>query len=317
MLKSKKIFILSLILLHFFLLYNCNNQEKEEILEVDFSETETDVNNVSKKVQFSINMAVSAMTSPKETYIYYQQLLNYISRKINTPVSMKQRKTYQEVNNLLETGESNFAFICSGAYIRTKKNSNIELLAVPIVKNEPYYYSYIITHKDSSIKKFDDFYKRTFAFTDLLSNTGRLYPLYLISKLKQNPENYFSKIIYTHAHDFSIHVVARKIVDGASVDSLVFEYIKKNNPDKILDVKIIKISPPFGIPPIVVNRYIDSKTKNKLRKTLFTMHRDEEGKKILKNLMFDKFIEAHDYLYNTVRDMDNFVKKAELKQKYQ
>ena len=309
MLKSKKIFILNLILLHFFLLYNCNNQEKEEILEVDFSETETSVKKAVDKKQSIINIAVSAMISPKETYIYYQKLLNYVSRKINTPIALKQRKTYQEINNLLKIGELDLAFICSGAYIKAKEDFDVELLVVPIVNKKPYYYAYIITHKNNPIHKFEDLHKRTFAFTDLLSNTGRLYPLYIISQLRQNPKNYFSKIIYTHAHDYSIHAVAKKIVDGASVDSLIFEYLRKKSPVDTSNVKIIKKSKPFGIPPIVVTRNLDPDIKNKLRQIFLNMDQDKEGKRILKKLLIDKFSIVQDNLYNSIRDMNYKVKR--------
>lgn len=294
-------------------LVNCQNQEKKEILEIDFSNRKTVPTIPSGNSLRPIKAAVSAMSSPKETFIYYQQLLNYISKKLDTPLIFKQRKTYQEINDLLKKGELDFAFICSGAYVKARENFDLEILVIPIINNEPYYYAYIIVHKDSLISKFGDLFGRSFAFTDSMSNTGMIYPLYLVTKKGFNPEDFFSKFIYTYAHDFSIQAVDRKLVDGASVDNLVFDYFKRNNPEKVADVRIIKKSPPFGIPPVVVNRNLDSQLKNKLRDIFFNMHQEEEGQKLLKKLMIDKFILAQDSHYDSIREMESSVNKRIMK----
>ena len=64
-----------------------------------------------------IRVAVSAMVSPKSTFKYYKEILDYIGKKLGKEVELVQRKSYHEVNKLLENKEIDFAFVCSGPYV--------------------------------------------------------------------------------------------------------------------------------------------------------------------------------------------------------
>ncbi len=47
-----------------------------------------------------LRVAVAAMISPKETFIYHRQILDYIGRRLNRGVELVQRKTYGDINAL-------------------------------------------------------------------------------------------------------------------------------------------------------------------------------------------------------------------------
>lgn len=79
-------------------------------------------------------------------------------------------------------------------------------------------------------------------------------------------EAFFEKTIYTYSHDNSILAVARNLVDGAAVDSLIWEYYHHKNPVFTSRTRIIKKSEPYGIPPIVASRNLSSKFKETIRK---------------------------------------------------
>jgi len=48
--------------------------------------------------------AVAAMISPRETFIHYRQLLDYLAKKSGKDLEFVQRKTYEEINELLGKG---------------------------------------------------------------------------------------------------------------------------------------------------------------------------------------------------------------------
>lgn len=151
-----------------------------------------------------IRIGVSSVISPVETLIYYQDLFDYISSKIGVPVKLIQRKNYQEMNDLLRRNGVDAAFICSFAYVEGHDQFGLELLAVPIVKGEPYYYSYIIVPKDSNINSLKELKGKTFAYTDPLSNSGKLSPEYLLVKMGENPVTFFKMTFFTYSHDKSL-----------------------------------------------------------------------------------------------------------------
>ncbi|AFH50525.1 ABC-type phosphonate transport system periplasmic component [Ignavibacterium album JCM 16511] len=288
--------ILIIILFSFFLLVACG--EKQNIKEIELLNNNNSNNSVDKQDSIPvIYVAVSTMISPLETFNLYKDVMDYISKKLNVNIEFKQRKTYREVNELLAENKLDFAFICTGAYLEAMDKIPIEILVVPVVNGKPYYQAYILVNEDSNINSFDELRDKSFAFTDPLSNTGYSYVVNILKERRTTPEKFFSKTIFTYAHDYSIQAVKRKLVDGATVDGLVYEYLKHFQPEKIEGVKIIHKSKDFGIPPFVVQKILDKNLKEKLRKVMLEMHLDTEGKKLLNKIMIDKFILADDSLY--------------------
>jgi phosphate/phosphite/phosphonate ABC transporter binding protein len=218
--------------------FSCNNPISNKSV-VDFSEKEANSNDTISHKTKPVFIAIASMTSPKETITYYNDLINYISKKVGHPIYIKQKKTYAEVNELLETGAVDFAFICSGAYVDIIRKRKIKLLAVPKVDGELFYHALIIAHKDKGINEFSDFKDHSFAFTDPLSNTGRLFPQSQLLEINAIEEEFFSKTIYSYGHDISIQMVNRGIIDGASVHGLIFEYLNIHHPEKVENIKII------------------------------------------------------------------------------
>ena len=252
----------------------------------------------------TINVAVAAMISPKETFGYYRQLLDYIGEKLGREVQFIQRKTYGEINELLGIGQIDLAFICSGPYAAGKDKFDLELVATPQVQNSRYYQSYLIVNKASQFRRLEDLKGRVFAFTDPESNTGKLVPTYWLHEIREQPETYFSKTIYTYSHDNSILAVAKALVDGAAIDGLIWEYYHQKDPAFTSRTRIIRKSEPYGIPPIVASKFLSSELKDRIRQLFFEMHLDPRGRKILSELMIDQFLAPRDEWYDSIRQMD-------------
>jgi phosphonate transport system substrate-binding protein len=251
-----------------------------------------------------LRVAVAAMISPKETLEVYRQLLSYLGHKLGKDLELVQRKTYGEVNELIGKGLIDLGFICSGPYVAGKDRYGFVLLAVPVVNGHPTYSAYLIVNKESAFHRLEDLKGHTFAFTDPDSNTGRLVPLYWLAAMHTRPEKFFGRILYTYSHDNSIMAVGRGLVDGAAVDGLIWDFYEKKNPAFTSKTRIIKKSEPFGIPPLVASRQFPPADREQIQNLLFTMHQDPEGKRILDELMIDRFIAPRDEWYDTVRQME-------------
>lgn len=277
-----------------------NSSDKVKI--IDFSENQrNEYSNADHDSILKLNVAVAAIISPRETFIYYEELLKYVSEKIDYKLEFKQRKTYQEVNQLIEKKEVDLAFICSGAYVEGKDKNTMEILAVPVCDGSPSYNAYVIVHKLSPINKFDDLKGKTFAFTDPMSNTGKLYAVKRVHELGFTENDFFRETLFSYAHDVSIQLVAKQLVDGASVDGLILDYLKTFHPERVKNIRIIEKSEDFGIPPVVVPSGLNIELKEKLSQILFTMHKDSVGKQILDKLLIEKFIPGKDSDYNSLR----------------
>jgi phosphonate transport system substrate-binding protein len=272
---------------------------------VDFSKTVAVERPISPEPGSArIRVAVAAIISPKETFVYYRQLLDYIGGKLGREIEIVQRKTYGEINELLARGQIDIAFICSGPYALGKEKYGLELLATPQVQNSHFYQSYLIVNTNSAFRSLADLRGTTFAFTDPDSNSGKLVPTVWLAQMGETPEAFFRKTIYTYSHDNAILAVVRGLVDGAAVDGLIWEYFHQKNPTFTSKTRIIRKSEPYGIPPIVASKSLTPQLKALIRQELLAMHQDNEGKKILNELLIDRFISPRDEWYDSIRKMN-------------
>ncbi len=263
-----------------------------------------------------LRIAVGGMITPKEGFGYYKQFLDYIGEKLGRGVDLVDRENYAEINALVRSGKVDVAFVCGGPYVDGHAAFGMELLAAPQAYSTTVYYSYIIVPVDSPIKSFLDLQGRSFAFTDPLSNSGTLVPTYMLAKAGHSPRRFFSKVVYMGSHDKSIKAVAEKLVDGAAVDSLIWEYDNLKGPEFTAKTKIIERSPPYGIPPVVVRPGMDPLLKARIRDVFLNAHKDAQGREILKNMMIDRFVLLDDHAYDTIREMKSFMNKQVKEGKY-
>lgn len=254
-------------------------------------------------------IGMGAMITPKEGFVYYSQLSKYIEKKLGQPVQLIDRGNYDEMNRLLETKDIDAAFVCAGPYVEGKERFGMQLLAMPLVKGKPVYHSYIIVPTGSPAKKLEDLRGKVFAFTDPKSNSGKLVPTYMLSRMNETPQHFFGKVEFTYAHDKSIRAVAEGIVDGAAVDSLIWEYLALKHPEMTAKTRILLRSEPYGIPPFVVRPGMDEGVKKRLQEILLHVADDEEGRKILKGMMIDSFVAGDDRNYDTIREMNRWLLK--------
>jgi len=253
--------------------------------------------------------AVSPMASPAATASSFSEFIDYLSEKLGGKVILKQRRKYSEINDLLKSGKASVAFTCTGAYLAGRRDFGLELLAVPIMNGKTTYNSYIIVHRNSPIKNIEELKGKLFAFTDPLSLTGKLYVTSLLNERGIVTRDYFGKTFYTAGHEKSIEAVATGLADGASVDSLILDDLRKKGNPYASQVKVIKASQPFGIPPFVVSPELPTEDRKALIKILLNMAKEGKGREILGKIGIDGFELPNHTNYLSAREVEKKIKE--------
>jgi len=282
---------------------------EEPPVKVDLSKRVANETLMASSAENQFRFGIGSMITPKEGYAYYNQLIQYVGENMGRSIKAVDRDTYDEINNLLEQQKLDVAFVCGGPYIDGKDKFDLELLVLPETDEGPVYYSYLIVPADSPARSLEDLRGKTFAFTDPKSNSGMIVPSYWLARIGETPDSFFSKHIFTYAHDASIKAVIDKLVDGAAVDSLIWDYMNSHNPETGVKTRIIKRSQAFGIPPLVVRPGLPAKEKKQLREILLGMHQDPAGKQILDGMNINRFVLGADADYNTIRNMRDFINR--------
>jgi phosphonate transport system substrate-binding protein len=279
---------------------------------IDFTETgSAERPDIEESVLPHLRVAIAAMVSPKETFGQYRQILDYIGKALEREIELIQRKTYGEINALFRKGKIDLAFVCSGPYATGKDQYGFDALAVPQVRGQVFYQSYLIVNRDSAFRTLESLKDKIFAFTDPGSNTGSLVPTFWVNKMGESPRSFFKQVIYTYGHDNSILAVARSMVDGAAIDGHIWEYYSRTDPTHTSRTRILKKSELFGNPPLVASKHLSARQKDRIQEILFAMHLNPRGKQILDKLMIDQFKAPKEVWYDGIRQMDQYVYQKE------
>ncbi|TYB35217.1 MAG: phosphate/phosphite/phosphonate ABC transporter substrate-binding protein [Flexistipes sinusarabici] len=257
--------------------------------------------------QAQLKFGIASMISPEETFILYKDLNDYIAEKLDMRIETVLKKDYSDMNKLIVDNKVDFALVCTGSFFFLQDNE-YKLMVTPVIDGKSTYRSYIIANSNSGIDELIDLKGKTFAFADRLSNSGSIYPKYIIIKrFNISYENFFQETFYTHSHDKSIYLVNKGVIDGAAVDSLVYDYLAETKPDEVRNIRIIHKSPYFPAPSIVASGAIDKKLFDEITRILLKMHKDPKGKKILGDLNIDKFVVTNPERFEEIRKMQKLV----------
>lgn len=258
----------------------------------------------------ALRVVVAAVTSPATVRAPYEDLTEYLGRRLERSAVLDQPSTYAAANEMLRSGAADVGFICTLAYVEGHEGFGLRLLAVPQVNGNTQYRSLVVVPASSSARHLDDLKGSIFAYTDPLSFSGYLAARYLLVRSGHAPESFFRRTTFTGSHDRSVRAVAQGLVDGAAVDSLVYEAMKARQPELGARVRVIAMSDPVGNPPVVVGPHVPVQLADRLKRVLLGMHEDPEGRRVLAELGIDRFVEAEDKAYDPIRRIRSFIGSA-------
>lgn len=225
----------------------------------------------------------------------------FLSKQLKHPVQFVQRQTYQEVTDLLLSGDLDAAWTCGYPYVRHR--DRLKLLGVPLFNGKPLYRAYLIVPAtDTETRGIIDLKQKVFAFSDPDSNSGFLYPQVSLINAGIEPDRYFSKYFFTWSHRDVVKAVADGVAQGGSVDGYVWETLSRHEPALTAGTRVVMKSPQFGFPPLVVRRDARPQDYQALRKALLDMSSLAEGVRLLHQLNLDGFTEGDDALFDGVAE---------------
>lgn len=257
------------------------------------------------KVGRQLRISVAGMESPSDTYASYSRLFGAVAQRFGAEADFVQRRTYAEINQLLLDGELDAALLCTGGYLDLVRRDpgSVEVLAVPRVGGADTYQSLVIVPVASPVQSLAQLEGARFAFTDELSLTGRSWVMHELRRRGRRPDEFFSSTVFTRSHDRSVAAVARGVVDGAAVHSVVFQHLLEKDPTLLRQVRVVQRSPEFGMTPVVVSRRLPEEERARLREVLLGLAADPQGQALLGPLRIDGFTVATPGLFDSAYDV--------------
>ncbi|WP_246939602.1 phosphate/phosphite/phosphonate ABC transporter substrate-binding protein [Bacillus pinisoli] len=293
----KKLWVFMIIAL-FALLAACGGGNEEVEEQVEETEEQTGSVELEKLV---VGVIPSLNQGNMQTAM--DKLSQHFETELGMPVEITVYPDYQAVVQAMTYDEVNMAYFGPSTYIDANEQSGARAIMTQLIDGEPFYYSYIITHKDSALTSIEDLVSQskdlTFAFGDPSSTSGSLIPSIELKNqgvfTNQN-EHQFKNILYTGGHDATALAVENKQVDAGAIDSAIFNTLKENG--KVGDnFKVIWQSDKLFQYPWAVSKVVSDDLVTKIQDAFLKV----EDQEILDAFAATGFTKATDADYEAIR----------------
>lgn len=226
---------------------------------------------------------------------------SYLESATGLRVEFIQRGVYAPIIDGLRSAQIDFAWVCGYPYVLHARE--LRLVAVPIWRGKPLYQSYLIAGARSPATGLADLQRRSFAFSDPLSNSGYLYIRYLLAQQKLRIEEYFSRSFFAHSHPNVVESVAEGLSEGGAVDGYVWEVLSEVSPALTARTRLLQRSPEFGFPPIVAAGHVAVPLLSSVQRALLAMHESPDGRAVLDELRLDRLEAGTPRLFDSIAHM--------------
>jgi phosphonate transport system substrate-binding protein len=248
-----------------------------------------------------LRVAVAPILSPEKSVVLYRPFVKYLASRIGLQPRMSEQQTYAQTNDMVHYGKCDLAVVCDYPFVHGEREFGMEALVIPQIRGAITYRSLILVPASSQARSLLDLKGKRFAVVDMLSNSGWLFPAVWLKRRGKDPVSFFSHMVFSGSHDQSLKAVLEGYVDGAAVNSLVYDQMVEEDPSVASKIRVVLVSPPYGMPPYVVSKTTDILLKKKLLKALLGMHLDPEGKKVLEKLGIQRFRVPDPKSFDSVR----------------
>jgi len=244
---------------------------------------------ISKKV---IKFGFVPVRNVEEMTREYTLLAEYLEKKTGYHFEVYPFKDYATLLEKFITKEVDLATAGSFVAYRAIKELGAEPLARPERKGISFYTGLIVVRRDSGIRSLKDLKGKSFAYVDVNTSAGYLYPRALIKRLGYNPDKFFGEVKFAGRHDAAFLAVYHRQVVAGAAKNLVFYDLVRDNPDFKKSMLILAESEGFPEKPIVARADLEKEVKEKIRQTLLKMGTDLQAKEVLRKIDADRFIET-------------------------
>lgn len=229
--------------------------------------------------------------APTELLRKFKPLGAYLEQELGMKVQFVPVADYAAVVEALAADRIDMAWLGGFTFVQARlKTGN----AVPLVQREQdaEFTSKFIT-SDPAVKSLQDLKGKTFAFGSVSSTSGSLMPRYFMLQDGIKPEEFFSRVAYSGAHDATVAWVQAGKADAGVLNASVWQKLvdsKKVDTDK---VKVFATTPTYYDYNWTVRGNLDPALQAKIKAAFLALDPAKpEQKAILDLQAASRFIET-------------------------
>ncbi|KKM10310.1 hypothetical protein SY88_14345 [Clostridiales bacterium PH28_bin88] len=197
--------------------------------------------------------------SPDKIKAQYEPFRAYLSQKLNLPVELFVATDYAGVVEAIASDKLDLAYFGGLTYVQAKRRADIYPIVTEIDRftHTSKYHSLIIVPSHSPVERVSDLKEKTFAFGDINSTSGSLYPRIMLDRAGIKVPGDLQQALYTGGHDATALAVQNGTVDAGGIeDRILYALEEKGIIDKD-KIRVLAQSDPIEGYPWVVRASLD------------------------------------------------------------
>jgi phosphonate transport system substrate-binding protein len=249
--------------------------------------------------QSVLNFGLVPSEDPRIVVGNNKPLIDHLSRTLGMEVKPFVATDYNGVIEALRAKKLDIALLGPFSYVLAASVADAEAFALPETERQgASYHAVIIARRTEGIRSLKDLAGKTFAFVDPTSTSGHLFPKAGLIKAGINPDQFFSRVIFSGGHDASAIAVQNGKVDAAAIADALLENALKRGMVKQEDVQVVWTSDPIPGAPIAYRRDLPADLKAKLRASFAQIRDMSWGPQAT----VKRWVPTTDGAYDVVRD---------------
>jgi phosphonate transport system substrate-binding protein len=213
-----------------------------------------------------------------------QQIGRMLSVSLGIPVEAVVATSFTAAIEAMCAGRADVGALNPFGYVLAHQRCGVEVAAVSIRFDLPYYRAQISARADANINTIADLRGKRFAFVDPASTSGYLFPAAMLKKMGFDPDRFFAQTVFAGSHPNVILAIYRGQVDGGSTFEDARTTVQAQFPDVMQKVKVIGYTNPIPNDTWSLNPRLSADLRAKIKDRLLRIARTPEGREALRNL---------------------------------
>lgn len=191
--------------------------------------------------------------APDRVRAQYESFREYLGRVMGQPVETFVATDYAGVVEAMASDKLDVAYFGGLTYVQAEARADVYPIVTEIDRetNTSKYNSAIIVRADSPYQRIEDLKGKKFAFGDISSTSGSLYPRYMLDKAGfgdfSNPNIY----VYSGGHDATLAAVINGSVEGGGIEKRIMDRAFEAGTQPRDQIRIIQETLVQGYPWVV------------------------------------------------------------------
>jgi len=223
----------------------------------------------TEKTPDLLRVAVLPDQEPELLQRQHAPLVKYLEKTLGIPSELILPNDYAEMLTLFHEQKVDLVFFGGLTFVTARRFDGAVSISTRDIDLR--FTSTFVTQQGSTEKTINDFRDKRFSFGSKLSTSGHLMPRHFLNEKSIEPEEFFSEVLFSGAHDKTLQWILEGNADLGAVNTYILESMIDKGLLKRSDLKVVWVTPPYPDYVWAIRPGLSKAFQQRLRQAFFAL----------------------------------------------